>query len=548
MKNRFNSWMSAILLVIFALGSSNALTCSDVILDKSKTLGGEVASARTLDFPGVYFWGTELVRIPRGVKWTSNNYLMGTLLGFGRHWENRYGFIGVDFLGKFAKTILNRRIFFDGMNEKGLSAAWLWLDETRFPAPGNWADPRGLFYGDLVAWILGQYTSVAEVRDALSDAQPHICSSFIMDLGDVGGHPVFPIHLVVHDAEGKSLIAEWHEDLGGKPRMHLYSGDEVDTVGVLTNSPTYGDQTLALGDYGFITNMNGLAGLPGGDDSESRFVRLAKLREFFDKPIEPADPEKVSAAMQALHAINNVDVGLGAEYDPFFEDPAWNPFFYQTTGVTLVRDHTNRILYFKGLHNQSLRKIDIKGVDFSIPWKGWDTETDLPADIRPSESTRYEQAIDVTAQISAPQYRYFFKPSDRFHYRFDLALTVQVAAADEGKSGSYYIYGIDRKNDFWNWTGPNAGWRKVSRDAMRSCDSGRLKTKLFEQVFVDASATEWQGLRVFAGYGRSPMDMLLGGTVREVFMVETEPRFQEEPLFDLEPWTPSQGHDVSYRE
>ncbi|MFB1506489.1 hypothetical protein [Thiocapsa sp. C2-2m] len=40
------------------------------------------------------------------------------------------------------------------------------------------------------------------------------------------------------------------------------------------------------------------------------------------------------------------------------------------------------------------------------------------------------------------------------------------------------------------------------------------------------------------------MDMLLGGTAREVFMVETEPRFQEEPLFDLESWTPSEGQQV----
>lgn len=425
---------------------------------------------------------------------------------------------------------MNRRFFFDGMNEVGLSAAWLWLNETRFPIPKRIVDSQGLLYLDLVSWILGQFQSVAEVEDALKKAEPNIGSALVFDLLDPGGSPAFPVHLVVHDASGKSLIVEWHEDNGGKPYMHLYVGDSVDKVGVMTNSPPYLQQIQAIDDYKDLTNKDGLKGLPGGYDSESRFIRLVKLREFFDQPHNPPDPETVSAVSQALHAINNVDVGLGVDDDPFFEDPDWNPFFYQYTGFTLVRDHTKRVMYFKGAHNQELRKIDIKQVNFTVPWKGWDTETDLPADIRPSESTRFEEAADVTAQISAPEYRYYFKSPSPFNYRLDLDVTLEVASKDRGQQGSYFIYAIDRNKRFWNWQGPKTGWRQIQPDAMAACGQGIMKTKKFEKVFLNASATDWQGLRVFAGYGSSPLSMLLGGTAQEVFMVETEPRFQSAPL------------------
>jgi len=498
---------------------SDGQACSDVILNPVNTLKHQVVSARTMDFPRMDYWATALVKVPRGITWQSSDSTAQS----GRTWTNQYGFVGEDFLGDTAKLLFGHRIFHDGMNEKGLSAALLWLEEGQFPVPDT-TDPEGLLYLDLVGWILGQYETVAQVSAALRAAETHIVGNSLI----TGPAPLIfklPVHFVVHDKDGKSLIAEWYPDLGTKqPRMHLYEGDDVDLVGVLTNDPNYEAQRHELANWDAITNHDAMANVPGGFDSVSRFIRLNKIRKFLDKPLDLGesgqDPVTVGAVAQALHAINNVDLGHGVDYDPF---PGLESFgVYQETGVTLIRDHTNHALYFKGLHNQSLRKIDLNKIDFAATPLG---ATEYPSssirsDRNPTESTRYALATDITAQLAAPQYRYVHRAAA--DNSLDLNITVEVAVADQGKGGKYYIYAFDRDNNFWNWTGAKYGWKQVPRGSMLQCASGPLATTKFDGVFVGASTTRWEGLRIFAGYGTSPADMLLAGTVREVFMVETE--------------------------
>jgi choloylglycine hydrolase len=516
-----------ILLCATALGITavpEAQPCSNVILSPDKTLNNQVVSARTLDFPGVYGYETQWVKVPRGMTWTSNDSLFQP----GRQWQNAFGFVGMDMLSSFtAFSPLQRRIFLDGLNEKGLSAAWLWLDEASFPIP-NSRDPEGLLYADLVAWILGQYQTVADVKSALTAAAPHICSSELL----VAMDKAFPLHLVVHDGEGHSMIVEWHFDSVGQPQptMHLYDGTQVDFVGVMTNSPVYPEHLTKLAQYGDITNTNALEGLPGGFDSPSRFVRLAKIREFLDdQPLVPVpDPGPPSAVAQALHAINNVDLGHGVDYDPL--DPVNiqnNLGVYQETGVTLVRDHTQRVIFFKGLHNQSLRMIDLKTMSFDLAAGG---EAAIPADIlpdpeiEPSQFDRYAQAEDVTAQLAAPDYRYYLIDGGDLDFRLDLSLMIQVADADKGKLGMGFVYGYDQNNNFWNWQGEAEGWKRVPQDEIKPFGVGELQTTKVNNVFVGLLAKEWAGSRILAGYGTSLAEMLLSGKSQQVFMIQEGPR------------------------
>ena len=111
-----------------AVAALPATACSDVILDPAKTLNNQVVSARTMDFPGMDYWQSQLSRVTRGVTWRSFDFTSVP----GRQWTNQYGFIGMDFRVQEGTFINHQRIYNDGMNEEGLSAALLWLEVGQF--------------------------------------------------------------------------------------------------------------------------------------------------------------------------------------------------------------------------------------------------------------------------------------------------------------------------------------------------------------------------------------------------------------------------------
>jgi len=505
--------------------------CSDIILDTSKTLNNQVVSARTMDFPGMDHWKNQLSRVTRGVIWRSFAY---DSLSPGVEWTIQYGFIGLDFLVQETTLLLHQRIYSDGMNEEGLSAGLLWLETGQFTdrvANNRTPQPGDLHYVDLVAWVLGQFKTVSEVKTALENVAPSIFGTNIT----AGWIPAVavPLHLVVHDRSGASLIAEWYPTAGGgEPIMHLYVGDAVDKVGVLTNAPVYVDQVKALDNFTGIKNQESspgagdgaMFGTPGGFDSPSRFVRLFKIRQFLDEANTNDRYRNVGAVPQALHAINNVDLGHGVDADPLEPSlPALG--WYQETGVTLVRDHTNRVLYFKGLHYQTLQRIELAKVDFTGLAGGGMIGPSIPADVEPAKSARYEQGVDVSAKLTAP--RVIYPQAQYMSTAANISVTVKVAAADQRKTGNYYIYAVDLQKRYWNWTGAKYGWKQVPRGSLLPAASASLATRTFDNVFVNQNFGDIKGWRVFAGYGTSPADMLLGGNAQEVYVIEDEPGYVE---------------------
>jgi len=266
-------------------------------------------------------------------------------------------------------------------------------------------------------------------------------------------------------------------------------------------------------------------GTPGGFDSPSRFVRLAKIRKFLDEK-DASDPyRKVGAVAQALHAINNVDLGHGVDYDPLIpEVPVLG--LYQETGVTLVRDHTHRVLYFKGLHYQTLQRIEFAKVNFTGN-NGGVVGPSIPVDVLPSKSSRYTQGVDVSAKLTAPRIIYPRRPG--FGWPANISVTVQVAAADKNKTGNYYIYAVDLQQRYWNWMGARYGWKQVPRGILLPAASGTLANRTFDGVFANFDYRDGnrKGWRIYAGYGTSPADMLLGGNAQEVYVIEDEPGYMD---------------------
>lgn len=201
----------------------------------------------------------------------------------------------------------------EGMNDQGLTFSLL-----SYPAAGGAqtkveATQAVLSASDLGTWALGQFATVAEVKDALA-AQPVLLEALTL-LGGVES----PFHYVVHDATGASFVIEFN-----KGQMTTYDNP----VGVMTNGPEFSWHLTNLDNYTFLTNVDkssgefgsykasqpdsgiATAGLPASNTSVGRFVRAAYYAHYTEKADTPD-----LAVMTLAHIMNNFDRPRGVTID-----------------------------------------------------------------------------------------------------------------------------------------------------------------------------------------------------------------------------------------
>ncbi len=201
----------------------------------------------------------------------------------------------------------------EGLNEAGLTFSLL-----SYPSAGGGhrsaATTRAVLgASDLGAWILGQFTSVAEVKAALA-TQPVV----LQPLAILGGVES-PFHYVVHDASNAALVIEFD-----KGEMSVYDNP----VGVMTNGPAFPWHLTNLDNYTFLSNVDvpaarfgsyeavqpdsgiATAGLPSSNTSVGRFVRAVYYAQFTEKAATPD-----AAVLTLAHILNNFDRPRGVTID-----------------------------------------------------------------------------------------------------------------------------------------------------------------------------------------------------------------------------------------
>lgn len=318
----------------------SAFACTDARLVAQD---GSVLTARSMEFGAPVNSG--LVVSPRGSKLQSD--APGGAKGLG--WTAKYGFVYMDGFGLNAAC--------DGLNEAGLGFGGLYLPgfanyETIAPGENSKA-VSNLQFG---AWLLSQFATVAEVKAALP--QIHVWGEPVAAFGN----SFIPIHYVVHDAKGNSIVLEW---VGGKLKVY------DNTVGVMTNSPPYDWQMTNLDNYINLSPDNakpvkingveyaatgqgsGLVGLPGDPTPPSRLVDTAVA---LNAAVKPKDATEALVLGQKL--MNRVDLPAGLARDPSSGGS-------DITQWVVFRDHTNKIYYFRTYNNMSLQAVDLKKLDFS---------------------------------------------------------------------------------------------------------------------------------------------------------------------------------------
>lgn len=309
--------------------------CTNISLPTSNY--GTVISARTMDFGKLL--STTVNFIPRGQPFPEIP-IPGQL-----DWQNKYGFIGMGF------TIYNlpTLTYTDGLNEMGLSAAALWLPESKYPKPQK-GFPT-LYSTSFVSYVLGNFQNVDEVKAALSTLT-------VTDIIEFQTSPEPPLHFIVSDVSGSHLVVEFINE-----KMKTYIND----IGILTNGPTYDRHLKNLSNYKNLSLVNkpghwyeqeangsGQTGIPGDPTSSSRFIRAAFLRQstFQPKNIQHG----IGLALQILQTIA-VPRGTIHKNDSKTEAGS--------TQWGIIRDHTNRSLYFYTNFNSTLYGIHLNKLNLN---------------------------------------------------------------------------------------------------------------------------------------------------------------------------------------
>jgi choloylglycine hydrolase len=323
---------ATVLIASFAFQTA-AFACTNFILEaKDKT----VVNGRSMEFP--IDLKSEIVIVPAGV-YVENKDAKGVA---GINFTTKHGFLGIN-----AFNIEDA--FVDGFNEKGLSLSALMYPGAEYqPAvPGKFINLE-----NFSTWVLGNYSTVDEVKAAMGNI--YVCASNIKKLKNMG------LHVAIADVSGKSIVIEF---INGN--VNIYDNP----LGVMTNRPSFDWQITNLRNFVHLDRNDmkpktisgvkieptgvgsGMLGLPGDWTPPSRFVRIAIAK---DAALTPMNAEE--AVNLSEHLLNIVDIPKGV----IKEHPAPFVTIYGYAQWAIIKDMTNRVLYYKTYENTSWKAVDLK--------------------------------------------------------------------------------------------------------------------------------------------------------------------------------------------
>lgn len=248
--------------------------------------------ARTMDFS--FELDAAPVFIPRGYEFKSD---AGEDCGY----TTKYAFVG-------AGRKLNEYMLADGVNEKGIGIGELYFEVLAQYSETKDDSKQNIAPHEFVTWVLGTIDSLDTLKEQMANVNVMNVKNSFLNL-------VTPLHWIVADSEGNSIIIEMTAS-----GTHIYENE----ASVLTNGPEYPWHLTNLNHYSFLNNkpnplMNfgkhisvtdgigsGARGLPGDYTSQSRFTRAAFLITNIYEPTNALD-----AVNTLAHILNSVDIPKG---------------------------------------------------------------------------------------------------------------------------------------------------------------------------------------------------------------------------------------------
>lgn len=331
---------AAALSAALVLATTPGFACTGISL---KADDGAAIRARTLEFG--FPLQSNVIVVPAGKEFTAA-MPDGSK---GLSYTSRYNVVGAN---AFSATMI-----IDGLNDQGLSIGLFYCPGYAQYADASKVDAsRALAPQDFGMWVLGNFATVDEVKQAVQDIA--MVATPFPGLGSAKGMAA-DVHFFVQDKSGKSIALE---PIGGKIKV-------TDApLGVMTNAPTYGWHMTNLDNYlnlsvkdvgsvklgpvtlNAVSSGSGLHGLPGDFTAPSRFVRAS----IFSQAATP-NAKAEDAVISAFHILNQFDIPKGSVINASVGGA--QP---EITEWTSANDLKNLRWYFRTLQDQSIRMVDLK--------------------------------------------------------------------------------------------------------------------------------------------------------------------------------------------
>ncbi len=240
-------------------------------------------------------------------------------------------------------------LYYDGTNEKGLSAAALRFPEAKYAKEVLGTDNVASF--EFIPWVLCQCETIRDVRNLLRHTN-------VTDISFNQKYPNSPLHWLISDSK-ESLTIEPDGD-----ELKIYDNP----VGVLTNSPEFSYQMFNLNNYMALSEKTpkntflptlplkeysrgmGAMGMPGDLSSMSRFVRAT----FTKSKVLPKISEMKSVG-QFFHVLYSVCQQKGAVKLPDGK--------YEYTVYSSCCNTDSGVYYYTTYYNSTVRAVDMHRAD-----------------------------------------------------------------------------------------------------------------------------------------------------------------------------------------
>ncbi|KRL90737.1 choloylglycine hydrolase [Lactobacillus kalixensis] len=260
--------------------------------------------------------------------------------------KSHYAMVGVSLVAE------NYPLYFDAANEKGLGMAGL-----NYPGNADYKDfnpeKNNVSPFEFIPWVLCQCATVAEAKDLLANIN-------LVDINFSEQMTLSTLHWLLADKTGSSIVVESDKD-----GLHIYDNP----VGVLTNNPQFPKQLFNLNNYSdvsakmpenlFSSEVSfdgysrglGSRNLPGGADSESRFVRATFNK--FNAPKTDNEQENVDTYFHILHSVEQ-QRGVDQVGPDKFEYTIYSDGTNLETGVFYYTTYTNKRINKVDMNHEDL--------------------------------------------------------------------------------------------------------------------------------------------------------------------------------------------------
>ena len=348
------------------VGYMTMIDCTSIIACTAMVIidaNGAAYNGKTMEFS--YPMPLNMEYVPAGTKIRSKTPNGKT----GMEFSTKYPVLG---LGMLALPSANQDTIVEGINNQGLSINSNEFNNSKAPTDLGNEDHKILAATDFAMWVLGNFQSVRQVKQALQAGEVNIWLPQVPFMGNAA----MPIHYAIFDKTGAGIVIEY-----SKGQQNIYDNE----VGVMTNIPDFSWHLQNLNNYAFLSNMdhnhskfnnlevsapdsgNALVGLSSDQTSAGRFVKAAYYTNFVRKAKKPDD-----AIITLAHILNNFDRPYDLSIDPpgaVGDGPPLKTSSSEVTMFTWMSDKTRNRYYLRTIDSYNFTMIDMNELDSAIETK-----------------------------------------------------------------------------------------------------------------------------------------------------------------------------------